>query len=63
MSLGGLFDFFHFQHAWELGGTRRWAQAAKQDEKNCSQLPYLTLGNTEGKEGPEGTEDNRGQKA
>lgn len=48
MSLGELFDFFYFRHAWELGATRRWAQAAKQDKKNGSQVPYLTLGYTEG---------------
>lgn len=45
MSPGGFSDLFYFQPAWECGEMRRWAQAAKQDEKNGSWLSYLTLGN------------------
>lgn len=63
MSPGGLSDFFYFQHAWEHGEMRRWAQAAKQDEKNGSQLPFSTLGGSEGEgeaqRGEETAEDER----
>lgn len=38
----------------------RWAQAAKQDEKNGSQLPYSTVGTLRGR--PEGRKTNRGQR-
>lgn len=55
--LGASLTFFYFQHAWERGEMRRWAQAAKQDEKNGSQRSYSTLGNTEGED-----EAERGEK-
>lgn len=47
VSWGGLFNFFHFQHAWELGETR-WAQSAKQDEKRMALSCPTPLENTEG---------------
>lgn len=54
--LGDFLIFFYFHHAWERGEMRRWAQAAKQDEKNGSQLPYSTVGNTGGEGEAQGGE-------